>query len=64
MFHGIVANVLDRNIVVSKFKLQPCCYIHFQPKTLGKGINLHNNPLVINQIVSLLFFLEDGFNIE
>ena len=34
-----VANVLDCNIVVSKFKLLLCYYVHFQTNTLGKGMN-------------------------
>ena len=33
--HGIVANVLNCNIIVSKSELQLCYYIHF-----GKGMNL------------------------
>ena len=32
--------VLDYNIIVSKFELQPCYYIHFWTNTLGKGMNL------------------------
>ena len=31
---GVVANVLDYDIVVSEFKLQLCYYIHFQTNTL------------------------------
>ena len=38
--HSIVNNMLDCDIVVSKFKLQLCQYIHFQTNTLGKGMNL------------------------
>ena len=34
---GVVANVLDCNIVVSEFELQSCYYVHFQ--TLGKSVN-------------------------
>ena len=29
-FHGVVAKVLNCGIVVSEFKLQLCCYVHFQ----------------------------------
>ena len=36
----IMANMLDFNLIVSKFKLQLCYYIHFQTNTLGKGMNL------------------------
>ena len=36
--HGIVANMLDYNIIVSKFELQSCYRIHFQTNALGKGI--------------------------
>ena len=37
--HSIVVNVWDFDIVVSKFKLQSCYYIHFQTNALGKGMN-------------------------
>ena len=37
--HCIVANVLDCDSIVSKFKHQSHCYIYFQTTTLGKGIN-------------------------
>ena len=36
--HGVVANVLDWNIVVSELKLQSRYYIHFPTNTLGKDI--------------------------
>ena len=36
---GIVVNVLDCNIAVSKFKLQSSYYAYFQRNNLGKGIN-------------------------
>ena len=36
---GLVANVLDSDIVVSEFELQPLYYVHFRTYTLGKFIN-------------------------
>ena len=36
---GVLANMLDYDIVVSEFELQSHCYIHFQTNTLGKGMN-------------------------
>ena len=39
-----VANVLDCNSVVSKFKLQLCYYVHFLTNTLVKGMN----PLILH----------------
>ena len=44
--YGIVAYVLDCNIVVSKFELQLCYDIHFWTNTLGKGMNLLIPPVV------------------
>ena len=35
--YGVVANVLDRNSIQSEFECQ-LHKIHFQTKTLGKGI--------------------------
>ena len=32
-------SVVDCDIVVSEFELQPRYYIHFQTNTLGKGMN-------------------------
>ena len=37
--HGVLANVLDCNIVVSEFELQLCNIIHFWTNTLEKGMN-------------------------
>ena len=37
--HGIVANVLDCDIVVSEFELKSSYYIHFRNNTLKKGMN-------------------------
>ena len=34
-----VANMLDYDIIISKFELELCDYIHFQTNTLGKGMN-------------------------
>ena len=34
-----VANVLDYNIIVSEFELQPRYHVHFQTNTLRKGMN-------------------------
>ena len=38
--HGIVTNMLDCNIVVSKFKLQRHYYVHFRTNRLGKDMTL------------------------
>ena len=35
---GVVANELDCDLIVNEFKLQLYYYIHFQTKTLGKGM--------------------------
>ena len=40
-FVGVVANVLDCNIVVSKFKLQLFYYVYCLTNNLGKGMNSH-----------------------
>ena len=37
--HGVMVNVLDYNIIVSKFEFQSGYYIHFQPNILGKDMN-------------------------
>ena len=36
---GVVANVLDCDIVKSEFELQSRYYVHFLTNTLGKGMN-------------------------
>ena len=35
----LVANMLDSDIVVSKFKLWSCYYVHFRTNTLEKPMN-------------------------
>ena len=37
---GVVANVLDCDIVVSEFELQWRYYVHFQTNILGKDMSL------------------------
>ena len=36
---GVMVKALDCRIVVSEFKLQSRCYVHFRTNTLGKGMN-------------------------
>ena len=55
---SIMANRLDYNIRVSKFKLQLHYYIHFQTNTLGKGMNYCISP-ALSSLVQLLFFYKD-----
>ena len=60
---GVMVKAMDCEIVVSEFDLQSCYYVHFQTNTLRKGMN----PLILpamGWIVSLLFFLENGFGIK
>ena len=40
---GVMVNVLEYGIVVSKFKLQSRYYVHVRTSTLGKGMN----PLIL-----------------
>ena len=43
---GVIVKALDCGIVVSKFKLQSCYYVHFRTNTLGKGMN----PLILSDM--------------
>ena len=36
---GVMAKLLDCDIVLSEFDLHSRCYIHFRTNTLGKGMN-------------------------
>ena len=44
---GIVANVLDCDTAVSKFKLPLCYCIHFQSNTLREGMNPLISPVIV-----------------
>ena len=57
---GVVANILDYDIVVNKFELQRY-YVHFLTITLGK--NMDSLIPSTGKIVPLLFFYEDGFGV-
>ena len=37
--HSLKANMQDCKIVISEFKPQSCCYIHFCINSLGKGMD-------------------------
>ena len=45
-FLGVVANALDFDIIVSKFKPQLSYYLHLQTNTLGESMN----PLITQAI--------------
>ena len=60
---GVVANVMDCNLIVSEFELQLFYYIHYRTNTLGKYMNSIVPP-TMGQIVPLLFFYKDGFGIK
>ena len=52
---GVMVKAIDCRIVVSKFVLQSCYYVHFQTDTLGKGMNALIFP-AMGKIVPLLLF--------
>ena len=60
---GVMVKAMDCGIALSEFELQSHYYVHFRANTLGKGMN----PLIfpaMGQIVSLLFFSENGSGIK
>ena len=61
--HVGVTYVLDCDIVVNEFELQTHYYVQFRTDTFGKGKNSFI-PSVMGQIVPLLSFYKDGFNIK
>ena len=50
-----MVKVMDSRIVVSKFKLQSCYYVHFWTNALRKGMD-HLFLTAMSHIVPLLFF--------
>ena len=61
--HSVVANVLDCDIVESRFELQSRFYVHFRISTLWKGMKPYI-PSTMGWMVPLLLFYEDGFGFE
>ena len=60
---GVVAKVLNCNLIVSKFKLKSFNCIYIWTNTLGKGINL----IILRamgSILLLLIFYKDVVGIE
>ena len=53
-YNGVVANVLDGDIIGRDYEFPSRCYIHFWTNTLEKGMNTPK----------LLFFCNDGFGIK
>ena len=49
IFHGVVANIMDCDVVVSKFEFQSLYCIHFRTNTLGKDMDL----LILQVLVKL-----------
>ena len=37
--NGMLANMMNYDVIVSKFKLQSCYYVHFQTNFFGKGMS-------------------------
>ena len=54
---GVVAEILSCKIVISKFKLWLCYYIHFQTNTLGKVY--YTLSMNINEYVTVLINMLD-----
>ena len=44
-YRGVMANVLDSDIIVNEFECESCHLFHFQTNTLGKGMNFFIPPL-------------------
>ena len=61
--YGVVANVLDSDLVVSEFEFQSRYYIHFRTSALEKGMNLLLHP-AMSWIISLPYFYNDDFGIK
>ena len=57
-----MVKAMDYGIVVREFVLQSRYYVNFRANTLGKGMHPLILP-VMDQIVPLLFFKENGFGI-
>ena len=57
-----MANVLDRDIVVSVFELQSRYYVIFQTNTLGNSMK-PLIPLAMGWIIQLMFY-KNGFGIK
>ena len=58
-----MAKVLDCNLKEGEFELLSCYHIQFQTNVLGKGMK-PLIPLAMGEIISLLFFYNDGFAIK
>ena len=59
-FHGVVANVLNLDVVVSEFELQSCHYVHFPWGKVENSLSPHPQP-AMGYIVPLLLLNEDSF---
>ena len=57
-------NMYNCSFEVSEFELQSSYDIHFQMNILGEGTEPPYPPLVMDKIVSLLFFYKDDFSIK
>ena len=60
---GIMANMIDYNTVLIKFKSSDAISFIFLRITFGNGINTLI-PQVMSSIVPLLFFYKNGFGIK
>ena len=47
--HGVIVKAMDCGIVVSKFVLQSCYYVHFRINTLGKDMNPLSSQLWVKE---------------
>ena len=62
--HGVIANVLNCDILVSEFEFQSRYYVRFQTNTLRKDMkHLFSLPGMV-LIVPLMFSYNDGLGIK
>ena len=56
--HGLVAKMLDCDMILCKFKIQSSCYVPFWNNTFEKSMNLLISSGIC-KIVTLLFFYKE-----
>ena len=60
-FCGVVANVLDCNIVVSEFELQSHSHAHFMTNNIRQSWNILFPTSAMGEIAPQLFFCKNDF---
>ena len=64
ILRGVLANILDYDIIISEFELKSRYYVHIRTNLLRKGMNTFIPQPAMVEIIPLLLFYKNGLGFK